>query len=224
MKKCLCFILIAALIFLPKPAQSAEQYINRMDAVTLLLETIVKASDTEYISWDGCYVEDGDGGYNLVIKGKSEYPLIYGLYPHIAAPPFSDISGATRYERIALSLAYATHIVQGFGDNTFRPKDSLTYLQAIKITEWSRWAGLEQLRLSGQYSLPDSLVSPVEGLTWPIDFSDVLVNSPIIDSDAIQSWNRDYGAFVTPSAYKSMLDKLIEYKNVSMLIGGLFTQ
>ncbi|MDR1542512.1 MAG: hypothetical protein LBU32_31950 [Clostridiales bacterium] len=40
----------------------AEDRITRIDAVEALLDTVIRASGTEFISWDNCYVEDGSGG------------------------------------------------------------------------------------------------------------------------------------------------------------------
>jgi len=111
------------------------QYVSRIQSVDMLLDAVVHMSsqDSNYISWDDCYTDDKNSGYQLQMKSGTAYPLVYALYPKLDALPFFDITGLPRRERIALSLAVRMNLITGFDDGTFRPNDCITYQQTIRM-------------------------------------------------------------------------------------------
>ena len=171
-----------------------ENYITRINAVTMLIDAVIRTSGSQYVSWDDCYVEDGKGGYNLDMGDRTEYALIYALYPHLASVPFNDIAGLTKHQKIALSLAYNSQIITGFSDKTFRPNDYLTYMQAIKIIVWACSFGYEY-----------------KDYDQPLDFYQIAVNNNISDSAPISGLlhkEHELTDFVLNDDYCPMLDTL----------------
>jgi len=173
---------------------ASQTNISRIDAVTALLDTVVRISDPNYVSWNDCYTDDGKGGYNINMADRTDYALIYALYPHLSPAPFSDLSGMTQNQRIALFLGYNSQIVCGYGDNSFKPNDYLTYAQAIKMIVWSCSFGFLY-----------------KGIEQPIDFYSIALDNNISDSEPIhQLVNNQHkmSDYMSASDFNLMLDTL----------------
>jgi len=110
-----------------------EKYITRIQAIDTLLEAVIRKCGNGFTPWEECYADDGDGGYKLDMGRNTEYPLIYALYPQLSTLGFSDISGLSRRDRIALSLVLNMNLITGFDNGVFHPNDYLTYRQTIRM-------------------------------------------------------------------------------------------
>jgi len=110
-----------------------DEYITRIQAIDTLLEAVIRKSGNVFLPWEDCYVDDGNSEYKLDMGSKTQYPLIYALYPKLNVSDFTDIAGLSIKDRIALSLALNMGIIIGNDDGTFHPNAHLTYQQTIRM-------------------------------------------------------------------------------------------
>jgi hypothetical protein len=151
-----------------------EQYITRIEAAISLLEALVDFTETDFTTWDSCYFENNNGGYTLNIIENVIYPNVFMLSKSITKPTFTDISSLNRHELIGIAILQNLFVVSGFGDNTFRPNEYLTYGQSGVLFACAHHGGQEYVN---NYKYPESYMEHLDN-TWIITSIRALETNP----------------------------------------------